>query len=134
MLHAENYVHRDIKPSNLLVDPSNSNLVYFSDFGLARNINSKDNGFEGTPAFASMPAYSNRRYTFKDDFESLCWTFYYLETGKMWKNPVHRPAMSSFMDSSFILRFLHKLWATVVFAKPVLSQYGKFTGVFAVDA
>jgi serine/threonine protein kinase/tetratricopeptide (TPR) repeat protein len=53
--HAEGVVHRDLKPQNILVDKDD--LVYVSDFGLAKSFEEGAVGMTKTGAFLGTPRY-----------------------------------------------------------------------------
>ena len=68
-------VHRDLKPANLMLLNGPAINVKVIDFGLAKIVGSQDppdqitdNGFIGTPAFASPEQFSGREIDQRSDY------------------------------------------------------------------
>jgi serine/threonine protein kinase len=81
-------IHRDLKPANIMLAAGPNIDVKVIDFGLAKVIGSQEpadritnNGFVGTPAFASPEQFSGEEIDQRSDYFSLGSTLYYLLTG-----------------------------------------------------
>lgn len=118
-IHQCQVVHRDIKPSNILVE-SDLSHIYVSDFDCAsanfslkrkRGINS---GFVGTRMFASGSALQGQSPSIDDDYESLCYTMYWLchpdERGD-WKE--NRPTLNDMINKDEVVKFIYDSWQQV---------------------
>jgi serine/threonine protein kinase len=90
LLAAEKHglVHRDLKPANLMLLSGPGINVKVIDFGLAKIVGSQDppdritqDGFIGTPAFASPEQFSRQDIDQRSDYFSLGSTLFYLLTG-----------------------------------------------------
>jgi serine/threonine protein kinase len=82
-------VHRDLKPANIMLVNGPGINVKVIDFGLAKVMSDQeptdritDNGFVGTPAFASPEQFSGEPIDQRSDYFSLGSTLFYLLTGK----------------------------------------------------
>ena len=53
--HAEDVIHRDLKPQNILIGPGD--MVYISDFGLAKSVESSLSGMTRSGALLGTPHY-----------------------------------------------------------------------------
>lgn len=87
-------VHRDLKPGNVMViEPENESaevIVKVIDFGLAKAITREadamsltQDGFVGTPAFASPEQFDNAAVDVRSDIYSLGATLWFVLTGQM---------------------------------------------------
>jgi serine/threonine protein kinase len=81
-------VHRDLKPANLMLVNGPGINVKVIDFGLAKVVGNEEpfdqitqDGFIGTPAFASPEQLSGRQLDRRSDYYSLGSTLFYLLTG-----------------------------------------------------
>jgi serine/threonine protein kinase len=100
-------VHRDLKPTNLMITHGAKSLVKVIDFGLKSfggegkntKIATVDEGFVGTPHFASPEQIEKRAADLRSDIYSLGATLYYLVTG-------HPPFDGSV--AQIMLQHLHK--------------------------
>src|SRR5271165_353422 len=85
-------IHCDIKPSNLmLVDEDGEKIVKLIDFGLAKSARPEredsgtltcQDGFVGTPHFASPEQLEHREIDIRSDIYTLGATLYYMLTGR----------------------------------------------------
>jgi serine/threonine protein kinase len=82
-------VHRDLKPANLMLLNGSSIQVKVIDFGLAEMIDgpaagdeANQDGFIGTPAFASPEQFSGHQVDQRSDYFSLGSTLFFLLTGE----------------------------------------------------
>jgi len=113
-IHAKNIVHCDIKPSNIIITPNKDPVII--DFGLS--VNWKKNqqiGFEGTEDFASASKVRGKLPTPRDDFVSLCYSFYALEIGlDKWycfiDTGQKKPSISNLETRSKVIHTLCELW------------------------
>lgn len=87
--YRQGVVHRDIKPANIMIDPSDSDNVKITDFGLALNLNKKiesDSTFimgVGSPAYMSPEQIRNYPLNQKTDLYSLGVVLFHLLTGRL---------------------------------------------------
>ncbi|CAE6444560.1 unnamed protein product [Rhizoctonia solani] len=93
-IHGRGLVHRDIKPENIVIIPGSWNIRLI-DFGFAYPApteipaaQNKTNAAEfktvfGTLPYASMNAHEGLRLTYRDDLESLAYTFLFLLRGNL---------------------------------------------------
>jgi serine/threonine protein kinase len=108
VLHSKGFIHRDVKPSNLFLSES-TNQVFLGDFGFACRVGTTSDGFCGTESFASDNALREGTPCPDDDFESLCYSLYFLESkGRISKS---RPSLSDLTGTSSIVRHLRELWS-----------------------
>jgi serine/threonine protein kinase len=84
----EGLVHRDLKPANLMLVDGPGINVKVIDFGLAKVVAGSETaetttqeGFIGTPAFASPEQFSGAPVDRRSDYFSLGSTLFYLLTG-----------------------------------------------------
>jgi eukaryotic-like serine/threonine-protein kinase len=84
----QSLVHRDLKPANLMLLNSSGINIKVIDFGLAKIIGGQESGdpanqdgFIGTPAFASPEQFSGDQVDQRSDYFSLGGTLYFLLTG-----------------------------------------------------
>ena len=84
--HRAGIVHRDIKPENLLVQTAadGSDFLRISDFGIASPATTidRDQGFVGTPLWASPEQIAGRAVDARSDIYSIGALLYYLLTGQ----------------------------------------------------
>lgn len=85
----QSLVHRDLKPANLMLLNSPEINIKVIDFGLAEMIGGREpddetdqEGFIGTPAFASPEQFSGGNLDQRSDYFSLGGTLFFLLTGK----------------------------------------------------
>ncbi|CUA68682.1 Casein kinase I [Rhizoctonia solani] len=93
-IHGRGLVHRDIKPENIVIIPGSWNIRLI-DFGFAYPapteipaVQNKTNAAEfktvfGTLPYASINAHEGLRLTYRDDLESLAYTFLFLLRGNL---------------------------------------------------
>ena len=82
--HRQGIIHRDIKPENILLDENNN--AYLSDFGIAKELGSKQNITQknaviGSPAYLSPEQIKGESITPKSDIYALGLVIYELLTG-----------------------------------------------------
>ena len=87
-LHSQNILHRNLKPSNILIDE----LIHpkLADFGLAKNINEKDDRNKrkdetpilGTYIYDAPEVFSNLEYSKATDVYSFALVVYEIMTNK----------------------------------------------------
>jgi len=111
-IHQRRVIHRDIKPKNIILSAGE---LYIIDFGLAVCTTVCFlSGFGGTKDFASKNALAGGYHTCDDDFESLCFTFYYLEIGRTkWYEKIQqegRPSMKQVIQSSKVIQCIDQQW------------------------
>ncbi|KAG8761803.1 hypothetical protein FRC11_012932 [Ceratobasidium sp. 423] len=95
-IHARCLVHRDIKPDNILIQRSGSWQICLIDFGLsypapsaiqvAESLSSDHSELAtvfGTLPYASLNAHEGLKLTYRDDLESLAYTFLFLLRGNL---------------------------------------------------
>ncbi|KAJ9446330.1 Casein kinase I [Diplonema papillatum] len=99
-LHQANYIHRDVKPENIMVraaktaDGSPSLDFFLIDFGLSklfidpdtrRHVSEadEDEGFSGSPEYASLSALHGAGQSRRDDLEALGYTLLYFCLGRL---------------------------------------------------
>lgn len=123
-IHQRQVIHRDIKPSNILVTPDLSH-IYVSDFDCAStNYNhtrkrkrSSESGFVGTRMFASRSAICCQSPSIDDDYESLCYTLYWLRhpnTHRDWKNNNdNRPKLEDMIQNDDVVKYIYDAWQLV---------------------
>ena len=82
-------VHRDLKPANIMLARGTGINAKLIDFGLAKTVSDEESpdqitqqGFVGTPAFASPEQFSGQKVDQRSDYFSLGTTLFYLLTGK----------------------------------------------------
>src|SRR4051812_30655563 len=83
-------VHRDLKPGNIMLAPGEHGLqVKVIDFGLAKAMNAAgemeltQNGFVGTPAFASPEQFTRGDIDARTDIYALGVTMWFALTGRL---------------------------------------------------
>jgi len=98
-IHSRGYLHRDIKPENLLVGCTDKDLIYITDFGLAKKyVNlefgmhipfKQDKSFAGTLTYASLNAHLGLQQSRRDDLQSLFFVLLFFIKGKLlWQGAV----------------------------------------------
>ncbi len=83
-IHSNGIVHRDIKPMNIMLHKES---IFIIDFSLAAPF-TEDllcNSVVGSPIFMSINAHKRglKNYTYRDDLESLYYTFLYCIYGQL---------------------------------------------------
>lgn len=92
-IHSRGYLHRDIKPENLLVGYTDKELIYFTDFGLAKKYVNRefgmhipfkqDKSFAGTLTYASINMHLGLQQSRRDDLQSLFFVLLFFIKGKL---------------------------------------------------
>ena len=92
-MHGRGYLHRDIKPENLLVGYTDREVVYFTDFGLAKKYVNRefgihipfkqDKSFTGTLTYASLNTHLGLQQSRRDDLQSLFFVVLFFLKGKL---------------------------------------------------
>ncbi|KAG8761841.1 hypothetical protein FRC11_012756 [Ceratobasidium sp. 423] len=95
-IHSWCLVHRDIKPDNILIQRSGSWQICLIDFGLSypapsaievaesrSSDHSEPATVFGTLPYASLNAHEGLKLTYRDDLESLAYTFLFLLRGNL---------------------------------------------------
>jgi serine/threonine protein kinase len=102
-LHSAGIIHRDIKPANIL--HGDDEHVVICDFDCATILDDESKYrsdflcFRGTRMFASASALQGHAASFRDDFESLCYTMLWV-SGVRWKSTSDRPLLTSVKDEA----------------------------------
>jgi len=95
-LHEHGIIHRDIKPSNMILVGSGPQRIRLIDFGVACSMGDVVES-AGTFEYASDGARREQPPTFRDDWESLCYTFYSLYVGNERYLSEERPSIDSIL-------------------------------------
>ena len=92
-VHNRGYLHRDIKPENLLIGSKDRDLIYLTDFGLAKKyVNlefgmhipfKQDKSFTGTLTYASINMHHGLQQSRRDDLQSLFFVLLFFIKGKL---------------------------------------------------
>jgi serine/threonine protein kinase/Tfp pilus assembly protein PilF len=97
-------VHRDLKPANLMLLNGPGINAKVIDFGLAKIVGDQEpadritqDGFIGTPAFASPEQFSPKKIDQRSDYFSLGSTLFYLLTGNPPFKADHMPDLAEQM-------------------------------------
>jgi serine/threonine protein kinase len=105
-IHRRGVLHRDVNPYNLIVVNEDIKVI---DFGSAVRLSESPGGFGATPAYASLNYRSGGDPCAMDDFESLCYTVYALESGvDEWLACELPPSLAEIRQKSYIVRQLSK--------------------------
>ncbi len=84
--HSQGLIHRDIKPSNILLEPSPSNRVKITDFGLARAADdaslTQSGVIAGTPMFMAPEQALGQKLDQRADLFSLGSVLYQMVSGR----------------------------------------------------
>lgn len=82
MLHSRyDFIHSDIKPSNIILSCQGDDAILI-DYGFSVFTNDENQCLGGfTPAYSSKNQRNFGKVCFRDDMESLCYTFYAMEIG-----------------------------------------------------
>lgn len=112
--HTRGIIHRDIKPANFVIGAeARARTVYILDYGLSqvyydtkkgKHVKPERNqGFTGTPVFASLNAHEGLRQSRRDDMESIGYVLIYFLNGELpWTNV-------SATTTNMMLQDIHKM-------------------------